>query len=316
MDYTQAAQLLGKSDNILILTHRLPDGDTIGSAAGLCRILRQRGKTAWLIPNADASARFVPYMEGLVTPDSFTPDFVVAVDIADEGLFAREAQPYLGKVDLSIDHHGSHTGFGRENCVDTRRASCGELIYDIVRRLGEVTEEIALPLYVAVSTDTGCFAYNNTRPETHRVAADLMEIGGRACLLANKRHFRTKSLRRLRLESMMVERMACYDAGKTAVAAVTLEMLDTIGATQEDLEDISALIGQAEGVEVAVTLREMKPGCCKISVRAIGGLNASEICARLGGGGHPGAAGCTVLGTMEEAAQKILAAIAEVRVHA
>jgi len=316
MNHTQAAKLLEQRDNILILTHRLPDGDTIGSAVGLCSVLRQRGKTAWLMPNADASALFVPYMEGLLAPDGFTPQFVVAVDIADEGLFTREAQPYLGKVDLSIDHHGSHTGFGRENCVDARRSSCGELIYDIVRQLGEVTQEIALPLYVAVSTDTGCFVYNNTRPETHRVAADLMEIGGQACLLANKRHFRTKSLRRLRLESMMVERMACYDEGRTAVTAVTLEMLAAIGATKEDLEDISAFIGQAEGVELAVTLREIKPGCCKISVRATAGLNASEICAHLGGGGHPGAAGCTVLGTMEEAAQRILEAIAEVRAHA
>ncbi|MCC8122471.1 MAG: DHH family phosphoesterase [Oscillospiraceae bacterium] len=315
MDYRQAARRLGEQDHILIVTHRLPDGDTIGCGAGLCRMLRSIGKTAWLLANGDTSGVFTPYMAGLTAPAGFAPSYLVAVDIADPSLFPREMAPYAARgVDLSFDHHASHTGFGRENCVDTARAACGELIYDVCRTLGTVTADVAQPLYVAVATDTGCFQYGNTTPETHRVAAALMETGIDFKAL-NKRHFRTKSLRRLKLESRLVDGMDCRDGGRTAVAAISLAMLAETGATQEDLEDISAFIGQAEGVQVSVTLREMQPGEWKISVRTANGLSANRACALLGGGGHPAAAGCTVMGTEEQAKEAILGAIAEVRAH-
>ncbi|MCD7947499.1 MAG: DHH family phosphoesterase [Oscillospiraceae bacterium] len=315
MDYQQAAGLLREKDNILIVTHRLPDGDTIGCGVGLCRMLRSIGKTAWLLANSDTSGLFTPYMAGLIAPEGYTPSYIVTVDIADPSLFPREMAPYAARgVDISFDHHISHAGFGRENCVDAARAACGELIYDVCRTLGAVTADVASPLYVAVATDTGCFQYGNTTPETHHVAAALMETGIDFKTL-NKRHFRTKSLRRLKIESSLVDGMDCRDDGRTAVATISLAMLTDIGATQEDLEDISAFIGQAEGVTVSITLREMKPDEWKISVRTANGLSASEACALLGGGGHHAAAGCTVIGTAQEAKDAILGAIAEVRAH-
>ena len=140
MTYTEAAELLRRQDSILILTHRRPDGDTIGCAVGLCAALRELGKTAWLLPNADATALFTPYLEGYLAPDGFSPAFVVSVDIAGRGLFPENARCWLEKgVDLAIDHHGSNEGFGKENCVDPGRAACGELIYDIIRQWGPVS---------------------------------------------------------------------------------------------------------------------------------------------------------------------------------
>ena len=207
MTYTEAAELLRRQDNILILTHRRPDGDTIGCAVGLCAALRELGKTTWVLPNADATALFTPYLEGYLAPEGFAPDFVVSVDIASRGLFPDNAKCWLEKgVDLAIDHHGSNEGFGKENCVDSGRAACGELIYDIIRQWGPVSPAAALPLYLAVSTDTGCFVYSNTTPDTHRVAAALMDAGI-DYRSVNKRHFRTKSFKRLRLESMITQDM-------------------------------------------------------------------------------------------------------------
>ena len=89
------------------------------------------------------------------------PEKVVSTDIATVGLFPENAKPYIGKIDLAIDHHPSFESFGKENIVRPEAAACGELMYDILATLGPITAEIALPLYVAVSTDTGCFAYNN-----------------------------------------------------------------------------------------------------------------------------------------------------------
>ncbi|MBC5735727.1 DHH family phosphoesterase [Lawsonibacter faecis] len=313
MDYREAAALLAEQNDILILTHKRPDGDTIGCAVGLCAALRKLGKTAWVLPNADATSLFTPYLEGCLAPGEFAPRFVVSVDIAGRSLFPENAKVWLERgVDLAIDHHPSNEGFGRENCVDAGRAACGELIFDLVREWGEIDAAIALPLYVAVSTDTGCFVYGNTTPGTHRVAAALMETGidyrG-----VNKRHFRTKSFKRLRLESMLCQNMELFDGGRIAVAAVTLEMMAVLDAREEDAEDVSAFAGQVEGVQTAVTIRELRPDECKLSVRTSAGLNASAVCALLGGGGHAAASGCTVHGSVEEAKRAILEAIEKVK---
>ena len=313
MTYTEAAELLRRQDNILILTHRRPDGDTIGCAVGLCAALRELGKTTWVLPNADATALFTPYLEGYLAPEGFAPDFVVSVDIASRGLFPDNAKCWLEKgVDLAIDHHGSNEGFGKENCVDSGRAACGELIYDIIRQWGPVSPAAALPLYLAVSTDTGCFVYSNTTPATHRVAAALMDAGI-DYRRVNKRHFRTKSFKRLRLESMITQDMELFDNGAIAVAAVSLDMMKALDAREEDAEDIAAFAGQVEGVETAITIRELRPGECKLSVRTAAGLNASAVCALLGGGGHAAAAGCSVAGSVGGAKAAILAAIRQVQ---
>ena len=290
-DYRQAAAFLREKDGFLILTHRRPDGDTIGCAVALCRALRKLGKTAYVLPNPDATSLFAPYWGEVLAPADFQPDTVVSTDIASEGLFPVNAETYKGRVDLCLDHHPSNTGFARYNCVEADKAACGELIYRIVTVWFPVDAHIALPLYVAISTDTGCFVYSNTTPHTHRVAAALMETGIDYAAV-NKRHFRTKSYIRLRLESRMIETMDLHDEGRTAIAAISLSDMAEFGAAEEDVEDIAAVVGQLAGVHTAVTIRELKPGECKLSVRTAADLDASRVCSLLGGGGHAAAAGC------------------------
>ena len=309
MNAMQAAARLSEQDQILILTHRRPDGDTIGCAAALCLALRQAGKTAYVLPDEDATALIGSYYQGVEAPEGFEPSFVVSVDIAGLGLFHESAKRYMDRVDLAIDHHPSNEGFGKENCVDDTCAACGELMYDICRQLGPVTPEIALPLYVAVSTDTGCFVYGNTTERTHRVAADLIEIGI-PYREVNKNHFRTKSAKRLKLEAILMQSLDLLQDGTLAIGAISLADMASIGATEDDAEDIAAYIGQIEGVYNSVTIRELKPGECKLSVRTNPvKLNATKVCALLGGGGHMSASGCTVFGSVEDARKAILNAI-------
>lgn len=313
IDYQQAAALLQQWDNILLLTHKRPDGDTLGSATALCRCLRLLGKTAWLLESKDAIHLFDEYLEGYIAPEDFACEKVVAVDIADEKLFPPNAEEFKGGVDLVIDHHPSNTGYARNCCVEADKAACGEIIYKIALELGVMDAAVAKALYAAISTDTGCFVYGNTTPNTHRVAAELMEQGIDTAAL-NKKHFRTKSFKRLKLESAIVANMELYQEDTIAVAPVTLEMMAAIGATEEDADDIAAFVGQVEGVRHAVTIRELRPGECKVSLRTDPNyLNATETCALLGGGGHAAASGCTVQGTMRETIDKMLWAIETVQ---
>lgn len=309
----QAADFLRAHDNYIILTHVRPDGDTVGCAAGLCLALRQVGKTAFVLPNRETSSLFSPYLEGLLAADTFVPDTVVSVDIASRGLFPDNAQIYLEKVDLAIDHHPSQEFFAKETCLDAKRAACGELMYDIVKQFSQITPEIGTALYVAISTDCGCFMYGNTTSDTHRIAAQLIDCGIPLAQL-NKRHFRTKTMKRLQLESLIAQSMELHDNGETAVAAVSLDMLAQVGANERDLEDIANFVGQVEGVYNAATLRELSPGKWKISLRTDAQrLNASQVCALLGGGGHAAAAGGMTQGTMAQAKQAVLDAIRQVK---
>ena len=307
----EAAGRLRSFDNVLILTHVRPDGDTVGSAAALCAGLRALGKAAYLLPNPELTDTAAPYFRPYAAPADFQPERVVSTDIAAAALFPENAKPYAERVDLAIDHHPSFEGFGRENYVRPSAAATGEIIYDILAELGPITAEMALPLYVAVSTDCGCFAYNNTTAYTHAVAAALLRtgIGFQA---VNKTFFRTKTRKRLALEAAMLSGVEYYDRERAAVLSVPLALIDRVQAAETDAEDLSALGGQIEGVDCAVTMRELRPDVWKFSLRTGPRVNATKVCALLGGGGHAAAAGCTVEAPFEEAKRRMLEAIAQV----
>ena len=200
--------------------------------------------------------------------------------------------------------------FGRENIVRAEAGACGELVYDIIRELTELTPEIALPLYVAVSTATGCFAYSNTTSGTHRVAAELLDTGI-DYRTVNKVFFRTKSRKQLQLEGFMLDHMEFYDHGRVVVLSVPLSLMERVGADESDAEDVSALGSQIEGTDCAITMRELRPDVWKMSVRTGARINATEVCRLLGGGGHAAAAGCTVEAPYAQARDRILAAVAQ-----
>lgn len=308
MTIQETAAMLQTMDRVLLLTHVRPDGDTIGSAAALCQALRDMGKTAYLLPNAGTTETYQPYAEGYWGAADFEPDYVVSVDIAALSLLPENAKKYAGRIHLSIDHHPSNEGFAPHLCVLPEMAACGEIVYEIVRLMTPVTQEIALPLYVAVSTDTGCFVYSNTSAHTHRVAAALLETGI-AVAGVNKALFRTKSRTRLAMEAWMAEWAEYYDNDRVVIMQIPRSLCLDYKATEADVEELSSLAALVAGTDCGVTLRELEGGRVKISLRTGPRVNATAVCALLGGGGHAAAAGATINGSMKEAKQAVLQAI-------
>lgn len=306
----EAAALLRQQDDILILTHRRPDGDTTGCAAGLCRALRQQGRSAFLLKNPDMTSINAVYVQDLWAPEDFVPQFIVSVDIAARSLFFPAAEPWFDRIGLAIDHHPSFEDFGEAQCVNASRAACGEIVYEICRSLGEITPEIALPLYAAIATDTGCFVYANTEANTHHVAAALLETGI-DYFAVNKRHFRTKTRRRIAIEAELMGGAEFFHDGRGVFLTIPLSLLERTGADENDLDDISSLAGIIEGVDCGAVLRELKSGEWKLSLRtgANGRVNATRVCGLLGGGGHAMAAGATLHGSLDEVKRQVLAAI-------
>ena len=310
MTTAEAARLLLGWDRLLLLTHVRPDGDTVGSAAALCRALRDLGKTAYLLPNPQLTATYAPYAAPYTAPEGFVPDRVVSVDIAALSLLPENARPYGERIDLAIDHHPSQGFFARETCLEADSAACGEIVYDIITRLTPVTPDIALPLYVAVSTDCGGFQYGNTTARTHRIAAALMDVVDVAAV--NKALFRTKSRVRLAMESRMVADMKLFDHERVVVMEIPLALRQEMQATDADIEELSALPALVESTDCGVTLRELTAEKIKVSVRTGPRVDACALCRILGGGGHHAAAGATVDGTLDEVRMAVLAAYRKV----
>ena len=309
MNYKSCADFLKKEDNYLILSHKNPDGDTMGSCAALCSALRRLGKTAYLYPNPDVIRKLRPYVEKYYAGADFDAEHVISVDIATEGLFALG---FEGSVELCIDHHPTNSRYAKKLLLKAEKASCGEIVLELVKVLcGDITKEEADLLYIAVSTDTGCFMYANTKPDTHRAAAKLMEYGA-DCMVLNQIFFRKKTAARLRLEGMIFSSMNFYRDGKIAVVKITQDMLKKAGASNDDLDDIAGLAGMAEKSLVNITIREKADGSSKVSLRSGKDVNSSKICAVFGGGGHDMAAGCTISTSPEKAEKMLLEVINEV----
>ena len=305
----RAVSLLREADRVLILTHQYPDGDTLGSGFALCRALLALGKTVRVECADPIPEKYAYMMEGLA-PLDFEPAFVCAVDVADTHLLGS-LSVYANRVDLCIDHHGSNVEYARELLLDAGCSATAMLIADIIRGLGvEIDRAMAECIYTGIATDTGCFKYSNTTPQTHRLAADMMERGI-AYDIINRAMFDIKTRERIELERQALDTVTFYYEGRCAIMTISEEMVRRSGATDNDMEGLAPIPRQIEGVWVGVTLREKSGGAYKVSVRTGNHADASAICARLGGGGHVRAAGCSLDGPADQAVRRILAAIEE-----
>lgn len=307
---SEVAKFLLQNDNYTILTHRRPDGDTIGCAGALCRGLRSLGKSAWILENPQFTPKFRPYLEGL-TVEEPSEGIHIAVDIATAGLLPYNAENI--RIDLRIDHHGADRTFGTMGYVEPSAAACGEIILLLLQSMDvEIDAAMARALYVAISTDTGCFRYSNVTADTLRAAAYCKDCGADTFTI-NQTMFMTKRLARLKLEAYLTETMEFYADGMVAISTLPNEIRASLGITEDDIDDISGFGREIEGVQIGVMIRQEGENG-KISVRTSPNYNASDICVRLGGGGHAAAAGATVAGGIECAKAAVKQALEDVGV--
>ena len=311
IEFHTVLQRLQNAEDVLILTHANPDGDTLGGGFALFWGLKKLGKRVKLLNNEPISEKYRFLARGLEN-DAFEEKYIITVDVADKSLLgAALEESYGDRVDLSIDHHGTNRLYAKETYVESDSASASEIIYLLLLSLGvEFTGELADCLYTGVSTDTGCFRYSNVTPRTHRIAADLMERGANHTAI-DVAMFETKDMSFLRLQQKCLEALELYFDGRISVLNITRALLDETGCKDEDCDAIVALSRQIAGVRIGVTFKEKKDGVFKVSVRTHEGIDASQICARFGGGGHKRAAGCQFVCSKEEALAQMLPVLKE-----
>ena len=308
IDLKQCVEILKENDNFLILSHEHPDGDTLGSAFALASALKKMGKKRAFKCSDEMSKDFSYMYEGFENDDVGENPFIVAVDVADVHLLGDLAEIYGDKVNLCIDHHMSNAYFAEKLLLQDRAAAC-EIVFKVIKKLGvEIDEYIANCLYTGISTDTGCFRYQNTNAKTFRAVAELVDIGVNTKMI-NKIMFETKSKSFLELDLLARKTLEYHFEDKCAIITITQKMYEESGSNEHECYPITALPRQIEGVLVGAVIKEKQNGAFGVSVRTEGDIDASEICARLGGGGHAGAAGCEIKEDYETAKAKILEAI-------
>lgn len=320
---TETAARIRGNESTLILFHRHPDGDAIGSGFGLKLILEAMGCTVCCICEDEIPERLRFLTEGLQDsilkeslPADFVPTQIISVDTASPAQAGILYPDYEGRFDLMIDHHAKGEMYA-DGYIDGHASSAGELVYRLSRELVKMGRISAIPegvdrlLYAAISSDTGCFKYSNASPETHRAAAALLEAGFDSADL-NHRLFGVKSYKLLQAEKVGFDRLCLYADGKLGIVVMPFDLMEQYGFTDEHLGTLVDVARGLQGVQVAVAIRQPKAeGVYRVSMRSSCEVDVAAICAEFGGGGHIKAAGCTVScdGGMDEVVEMISRAL-------
>lgn len=306
----KTAKALRKMDHVVILSHRAPDGDTLGCAFALCRGLRSLGKKA-VVKCADDIPEKYSFMYQRMEDQTFEPQYFVSVDIAAPHLLGKLTEEYENKINLCIDHHISNSINAPLKLVDANASATAELIWLVLCAMGvELNNDIASCLFAAISTDTGCFKYSNVTPRTHLIAVELMKYGVE-CAEINFKLLDEESPAKLELKKQALATLEYFCDKKCALITITSEMMEQSGASPEDMDGVSNIPRSISGVECGITMREVSDGW-KISVRSTDKVNASELCGKFGGGGHKAAAGCKFNESYEESKKKLIDAVCEI----
>lgn len=310
IELKEAAEFLKTHDDYLILTHASPDGDTLGSGYSLGRALQQLGKRVKVVCPDEVPHRF-DYITAIVEPQQFEHKTIVCVDVADNKLLADMADIGNG-ADLCIDHHVSNTGYAQRLLLREEYAAAAELMYQLLVEMGvNIDKEIADSLYTGIATDTGCFKFSNTTPQTHIIAAELMKLGAEIAPI-NYTMFEMKTQGRIRLEQDVMKNIRFFGDGHIAVVTVMLETIASI--TDIDSDDVGAMAAiprQIEGVDIGISIKEKKAGYFKVSLRSSELIDVAEIARGFGGGGHARASGCSFYCEYEQVLSQVVEACIE-----
>ena len=312
------SQELKKPKKTLILFHRNPDPDAVGSAFALRRMLGEIGSEAYCICGEELPGRLRFLSEGdqesvlpSSVPHDFLPERILSVDVASPEQLGSLQAEYENRVDYMIDHHGRGTPFA-DYYIDPKAAATGEILFDFYAMIhpGKWSAPICRALYAAISGDTGCFRFSNATPRTHRLAATLLESGIDAARI-NHLLFESKSPAQIRAEGAGSSNLRLYANGKIAVIPFSYAQKSALELCDDDLSTLIDVARSVEGVLLAFTVRQPTEAAeFRVSLRAACSYDVAALAAQFGGGGHPRAAGCTVKAPdPESAVQAVLGKI-------
>lgn len=305
----EIGQVLLEAETILIYPHINIDGDAMGSAAAVCRMLRKKGKTTYILIEDEVPANLKFMDRDYCTFDCgiiADADVSICVDCGDFGRFPKRKDAFLkGKKTICIDHHRTSEGICDYNYIDSNAAATGEIIYALLKEIGEEADvETGEDIFAAITTDTGNFQYSNTDSQCHEIAADLIKWGvdtNKVSIML----YENERIQKLMIKAVAISHLQLLCDGKCAVTWLSLDEMEEVGAEPFETEGIIDIVRSIAGVEIAAFIKEKENGVLRVSFRSKNEADVSAVAARFGGGGHVKAAGCTLYMQLEEGTELI-----------
>ena len=304
----ETGNMLLAAQKIVLCCHVSPDGDTLGSALGLARLLEQKGKevTVFVDDDINKSLSFIPGVDKVQRPEAgviVEADLFVVVDASSFDRVGICNEVVKAPVLLNIDHHISNTEFADYLYLDAEAAAAGEIMCDLFEAMGwKYDEAIAVDFYTAITTDCGSFRYSNTTSKTMQRAAKLLDYGVKPNEISDMLDIRSRKTTEL-LAKVLPSLTFDYE-GKVAHITVTNDLYDKEAQT----DSFASYPRYIEGVEVAIMFKAVEPEVTRVSMRS-SNVDVASVALSFGGGGHLRAAGCTIYAPVEEAKAQLLAAI-------
>lgn len=296
--FEDAKKLVEQSNNIYVVGHINPDGDSIGAAFGMCLALESIGKNAKVVISKRSSVYdFLPHIDEYsvdsIKEDQY--DLLICVDSSDKERLSISKEDFdKAKNILVLDHHIAKIPYGDVNCIFSDLPAASQIVFDLINYLNiKIDKDIATYLYMGIMTDTGSFNYSSTKPSTFEAASVLIATGidfADICKRVND----TKDEGVLYLIRATIENMEVYYDGQVRLSFVPYDIIKLIGLDEEDAEGMTNYLRMVKGTEVAIYIRGKSDGTNKVSLRSNGKVDVSKIAIAFGGGGHMRASGYTM----------------------
>jgi len=305
---------IAQAQTIVITSHAKPDGDAVGSCLALKRILEPSGKRVRLAGLAPLPSRYASFAEegeietAVDVLKQGQTDLLIALDAASIDRIPEEFRNIRESIRiLNVDHHADNTLFGDINLIDHSASSTGEIVYRLAKAGNyALNRNIAIPLWVAIVTDTGRFTHENTTPRALHVAAELLTFGLPTEEI-DRRIYRSLTPAELVLQKRVMKSLEFHANGQIAFAVLTRSDFAEAGCGPEENNELIEIPRSVAGVNIAVLFYEHDDHSgIKASMRSSAPYDVGAVCRGLGGGGHPRAAGCTLSMGMEEAKSAVL----------
>lgn len=290
--------LINSASRILIITHVNPDGDTLGCASALREFIGNKADILIQIKDNFNFPNTYSFLPNINTSKNLSNlkdeyDLIITVDVASVDRIIDNARKIFEKAQntIVIDHHKTNSGFGKINYIKGGISSTGEVMFDLFERLNvEITSNMAMGLYSAILTDTGCFKYESTTPHTFKIASKLSKLINTSQIADLCYTNKPKNL--ILFQNYLISNAIFCLNDKIAYTLITKEIVEKYSAKDEYTEGICETLRSISGVEIALVLKETNSGV-KVSIRTKE-KDATNIVGKFNGGGHKRAAGCTI----------------------
>ena len=313
----KAAESIKKAKTIIIFHHVAPDGDGLGSSLALKEMISQLDNVnkldAVITGKIPDTYKFLPNIEYLEKSNASSLhqsyDLAIALDCACKDRLGDAEELFNNaRNTLNIDHHISDDGFADIDWIEPKASATGEILFKLIEPLGiKLTQNIAIGLYTAILTDTGGFKFENTKPETFKICAELLAAGADPVNIYNE-CYESKPLAMVKLHARTIDNAIFLENNEIVYTKITRKLLEEINASDDHIDGITETLRQIDSVKIALVFKETTRGTTKVSFRS-NGINVCEIASFFGGGGHKLASGCLLEKNIEDTVNDVITTV-------